>query len=134
MRVLATHNREDLAAYYGRSLDDLRALAEVVTNPNKGNFTTVQLIQAAAGCDVIVSHRGTPIGAEVFAALPELVAVFRCAVDISDIDVDAASAHGVLVGRAAKSFVPSTAELALGLLIDLSQRNCRFDDRLPLRR
>ena len=121
MRVLVTHNVEDLDAYYGRSLPALRALAEVVTNPHVHNFTTAQLIEAAAECEVIVSHRGTPFPAEVFAALPDLVAVFRCAVDISDIDVDAATAHGVLVGRAAKSFVPSTAELALGLLIDVSR-------------
>lgn len=121
MRVLVTHNVEDLEAYYGRSLPQLRSLAEVVTNPGDQNFTTSQLVEAAAGCDVIVSHRGTPFPAQVFAALPDLVAVFRCAVDISDIDVDAATAHGVLVGRAAKSFVPSTAELALGLLIDLSR-------------
>lgn len=122
MRVLVTHNREDLEAYYGRSLPELRALAEVVTNPGDDNFTTAQLIEAAAGCEAIVTHRGTPIGGEVFAALPDLVAVFRCAVDISDIDVDAATSHGVLVGRADKSFVASTAELALGLLIDLSRR------------
>ncbi|MCP4960114.1 MAG: hydroxyacid dehydrogenase [Actinomycetia bacterium] len=84
-------------------------------------FSTPELIEAAAGCEAIVTHRGTPFPAEVFDALPDLVAVFRCAVDISDIDVDAASANGVLVGRAAKSFVPSTAELALGLYLDPSR-------------
>ena len=44
-----------------------------------------------------------------------------CAVDISTIDVAAASTAGVLIGRADKSFVPSTAELALALMLDLSR-------------
>ncbi|MFV2039913.1 MAG: NAD(P)-dependent oxidoreductase, partial [Acidimicrobiales bacterium] len=70
---------------------------------------------------VIDAHRSTPGEAEVFEQLPELVAFLRCAVDISTIDVDAASAHGVLIARADKSFVASTAELALGLLIDAAR-------------
>ncbi|MEE9417727.1 MAG: hypothetical protein V3V01_20785 [Acidimicrobiales bacterium] len=87
-----------------------------------GDLTTPELIDAARGCDVIVAHRSTPGDAAVFERMPELVAFLRCAVDISTIDIDAASAHGVLVACADESFVASTAELALGLLID-SARN-----------
>jgi D-3-phosphoglycerate dehydrogenase len=46
----------------------------------------------------------------------------RCAVDTSTIDIEAASVNGVLIARADKSFVASTAELALGLLL-ASARN-----------
>jgi len=49
------------------------------------------------------------------------MAVCRCAFDISDIDFEAASSHCILVAQADKSFVASTAELALGLLLDLSR-------------
>jgi D-3-phosphoglycerate dehydrogenase len=45
----------------------------------------------------------------------------RCAVDIRNIDVDAASAAGVLVTRAGPGFVQSVAELALGFMVDLSR-------------
>ena len=76
-------------------------------------------LDLAAGCQVIVAHRSTPGSARLFAEHADVVAFLRCAVDISTIDVDAASAAGVLVARADKSFVPSTAELALGLLLDL---------------
>jgi lactate dehydrogenase-like 2-hydroxyacid dehydrogenase len=41
--------------------------------------------------------------------------------DTSTIDVDAASTHGVLIARADKSFVASTAELAVGLLLDVAR-------------
>jgi D-3-phosphoglycerate dehydrogenase len=119
--VFVTHNPEDLDAYYGRALPELRAGARVVVNPLARDLTTPELIEAAAGCDVVVAHRSTPGEAALFEGRPELLAFLRCAVDISTIDVDAASAAGVLVARADKSFVASTAELALALLLDLAR-------------
>ncbi len=121
LRVFLTHNPEDLEAYYGRALPELEDVAEVVRNPLDRDLTTAELIDAAAGCDVIVAHRATPGEAALFEARTELVAFLRTAVDISTVDVDAASANGVLVGHADKSFVPSTAELALGLMISLAR-------------
>lgn len=121
LTVFLTHNPEDLRAYYGRALPELSAIANVVTNPLDRDLTTPELIDAASGCDVIVAHRSTPGEAAVFDALPGLLAFLRCAVDISTIDVDAASSAGVLIGHADKSFVPSTAELALALMLDLAR-------------
>jgi D-3-phosphoglycerate dehydrogenase len=121
MRVFLTHNTEDLKAYYGRALPQMEAIAEVVCNPLDRDLTTPELIEAAAGADVIVAHRSTAGDADAFAELADLKAFLRCAVDISTIDVEAASAHGVLVARAAKSFVASTAELALGLMLDAAR-------------
>lgn len=119
MRVFVTHNAEDLDAYYARALAELRSIADVTVNPHDRDLPTAELIEAAAGCEVIVAHRSTPGEAAVFETLPHLVAFLRTAVDISTIDVDAASAAGVLVGRADKSFVASTAELALALILDV---------------
>jgi D-3-phosphoglycerate dehydrogenase len=121
MRVFLTHNPEDLAAYYARALPELQSIADVVVNPTDHDLSTEELIDAAAGCDVIVAHRVTPGVAAVFERLPNLVAFLRCAVDISTIDIDAASASGVLIGQADKSFVASTAELALGLYLDTAR-------------
>jgi D-3-phosphoglycerate dehydrogenase len=121
VRVFVTHNPEDLDAYYGRSLPELEAIAEVVRNPLDRDLTTDEVVAAAAGCQVIVAHRATPGNAAMFEQLTELVAFLRCAVDISTIDVAAASNHGVLIARADKSFIASTAELAVGLMIDASR-------------
>lgn len=121
MRVFLTHNPEDREAYYGRALPELDAIAEVVLNPTDHDLDTPQLIAAAADCDVIVSHRSTHGPAAVFQDSPQLLAFLRCAVDISDVDVAAANAAGVLVARADKSFVASTAELALGLMLDVAR-------------
>ena len=53
--------------------------------------------------------------------LPRLVAFVRCAIDIRNIDVAAASKAGVLVTQASAGFVTSVAELVLGFLVDLSR-------------
>jgi len=121
LRVFVTHNPEDLDAYYGRALPELRELAEVVLNPTDGDLSTDALIEAAAGCQVIVAHRATPGEGALFAATPDLVAFLRTAVDLSTVDIDAASVNGVLVARAGPAYVASTAEIALGLLIDVAR-------------
>jgi len=117
VRVLLTHDPEDLEAYYGRALPELESIADVVRNPVGRDLETSELIDAAVGCEVIVAHRSTPGERAVFAQLPDLIAFLRTAVDISTVDVEAASEHGVLVARADTSYVASTAELALGLMI-----------------
>ena len=47
MRVLVTHNVEDLDAYYARALGELRTIATVTTNPRRRDLTTDELIEAA---------------------------------------------------------------------------------------
>ena len=121
LTAFLTHNPEDLDAYYVRALPELSAIARVVFNPLDRDLETAELISAAKDCDVIIAHRSTPGEAVVFNGLPGLLAFLRCAVDISTIDVSAASAAGVLIGHADKSFVPSTAELALALMLDLAR-------------
>ena len=49
------------------------------------------------------------------------------AVDIRNIDVEAASAHGVLVTQASRSWVPAVSELAIGLMIDAARGISRAD-------
>jgi D-3-phosphoglycerate dehydrogenase len=79
------------------------------------------LIDAARDADIIVADRLTEGPGAIFPRLPKLRAFVRCAVDIRNIDVEAASAAGVLVTRAGPGFVQSVAELALGFLVDLSR-------------
>lgn len=126
MRVFVTHNPEDLDAYYRRALAELRLVpeVEVVVNPlGRELANSSELAEAAAGCQVIVAHRSTAGDTNLFSAdgTENLLAFLRCAVDTSTIDVEAASNAGVLVARAGKAFVPSTAELALGLLLAVAR-------------
>ena len=122
MKVLLTHTPEFRRQYYGeRSLKGLQALAEVRLCDDDEALDAARLIEAAKDVDIIVADRVTEGQGEIFPHLPRLRAFVRCAVDIRNIDVAAASAAGVLVTRASPGFVPAVAELALGFMVDLSR-------------
>jgi len=122
LKVLLTHTPQSRVQYYGaRSLAGLQALARVELHESNDALDAAGLIKAARDVDIIVADRLTAGPGEIFPALPNLRAFVRCAVDIRNIDVDAASAAGVLVTRAGPGFVQSVAELALGFMVDLSR-------------
>jgi len=120
--ILLTHTPDMLANYYGeRALAALRKLAPVKLNETGRVLDAQALAQAARGCEIVVSDRQTPGPAEFFPAAPDLVAFLRVAVDIRNIDVAAASAHGVLVTHATPGFVASVAEMAIGYMVDCAR-------------
>ena len=111
-----------MANYYGdRALAGLRTLGEVKLNEKEPPLEGEALIVAAEDCDLIVSYRQSPGPAAVFERLPRLIAFVRCAIDIRNIDVAAASKAGVLVTQASAGFVTSVSEMVLGFLVDLSR-------------
>ncbi|EHL99914.1 4-phosphoerythronate dehydrogenase [Acetobacteraceae bacterium AT-5844] len=122
MRVFLSHTEEVFAGYYGDgALAALLRNAEVVRNTTGRVLAGRELAEAAKGCEAIIAHRATPGTAETFAHAPDLIAFLRCAVDISTIDVEAASAQGILVTRATPGFTDSVAELGFGMMIDLAR-------------
>jgi D-3-phosphoglycerate dehydrogenase len=122
IKVLLTHTPQARRQYYGeRSLSGLQAVAQVVLHQGADALDAAGLIDAAEDVDIIVADRLTEGPGEIFAKLPKLRAFVRCAVDIRNVDVGAASAAGVLVTRAGPGFVQSVAELALGFMVDLSR-------------
>jgi len=117
-----THSPEARALYYGeRALVGLRKLGDVKLHEGAAPLEGDALIAAAADCDLIVSYRQSPGPAMVFERLPRLVAFLRCAIDIRNVDVPAASNAGVLVTQASAGFVTSVAELVFGLMVDLAR-------------
>jgi D-3-phosphoglycerate dehydrogenase len=122
LQILLTHADEARAHYYGEeALARLRELGDVRLNESSEPLAASQLIELAGGCQVIVSDRATEGPAAVFEQLPELVAFVRCAVDIRNVHVGAASANGVLVTRASPGFIDSVAELVVGFMVDLAR-------------
>jgi D-3-phosphoglycerate dehydrogenase len=122
LKVLLTHTPWFRRQYYGaRSLQGLQAVAQVVLHEADDALDAAGLVDAARDVDIIVADRLTEGRGEIFPQLPKLRVFVRCAVDIRNVDVEAASAAGVLVTRAGPGFVPSVAELALGYLVDLSR-------------
>ena len=122
VKVLLAHTPQMRRDYYGeRSLNGLRAVADVRLHDGDEALDAAALVEAAADVDIIVADRMTQGPGEIFPRLPKLRAFVRCAVDIRNIDVAAASAAGVLVTQASAGFIQSVAELALGFMVDLSR-------------
>ena len=124
--VVLTHSPRALAHYYGaRALSALEAFADVKRRHDETPWTPDALAAAAQGCDIVVSDRSAEAGAQLLRSLPQLVAFCRCAVDIRNIDVDAASAQGILVTHASAGFMTSVAEWAVGVMIDMDRHISR---------
>jgi len=122
VRVYLSHSTLAFPGYFGdRALAALHEHAEVVRNLTDRELRDTELAEAAAGCGAIIAYRGSPGTAASFAAAPDLVAFLRCAVDISTVDVAAASGHGILVTCATPGFVDAVAELGLGMMVDLAR-------------
>jgi D-3-phosphoglycerate dehydrogenase len=121
-RVFLAHTPEMFEGYYGaRALAALSEHAEVIRHPGNQVLSGAGLAEAARGCHAIVADRATPGLAETFSAMPGLLAFLRVAVDISTINVPAASAAGVLVTRATPGFVDAVVELGLCFMVDLAR-------------
>jgi len=122
MKILLTHTPFMRENYYGaRALKGLREIAEVHTHEGTDPLNPDELIITSANADIIIADRMTAVPAKVFTHLPNLKAVLRCAVDVRNIDVDAASSQGILVTHAKPGFIESVAELTIGYLVDLSR-------------
>ena len=122
LKVLLTHTPEFRRQYYGeRALSELQTLAQVKLHEADEVLNAERLVEAARDIDIIVSDRMTEGKGEIFRELSNLRAFVRCAVDIRNVDVAAASGAGVLVTHASPGFVQAVAELAVGFMIDLSR-------------
>src|ERR1044072_242670 len=122
MRIFLTHVPDMLENYYGpRALAEMRKLGEVRLNTSGKVLDAKALAEAAKGCEIVVSDRQTPGAAEFFPLAPDCCAFLRVAVDIRNIDVEAASREGVLVTRATPGFMASVSEMAIGMMIDCAR-------------
>ena len=122
MKILLTHTPQMRANYYGaEALARLREFGDVSLHEGETPLEREALIASARDADVVIADRLTAAPAIVFQRLPHLKAFMRVAVDIRNIDVDAASAAGVLVTRAKPGFVKSVTELTVGFLVDLAR-------------
>jgi D-3-phosphoglycerate dehydrogenase len=123
MRIFLTHVPDMLANYYGpRALAEMRKLGEVRLNTSGSVLDAKALADAAKGCEIIVSDRQTPGPSEFFPLAPDCCAFLRVAVDIRNIDVEAASREGILVTRATPGFMASVSEMAVGMMIDCARK------------
>jgi D-3-phosphoglycerate dehydrogenase / 2-oxoglutarate reductase len=87
----------------------------------KTGLTKDELLAIAPGYDAIVVRSATTIDADVIAAAARLKVVGRAGVGLDNVDVQAATRHGVVVLNAPQSNVISAAEHTLALLLSLAR-------------
>lgn len=76
-------------------------------------------VRDAAG---LIVRSATQVTAELLAAAPKLVVVVRAGAGVDNIDVPAATAHGVLVMNTPGANTVAAAEHTMGLLLSLARR------------
>jgi D-3-phosphoglycerate dehydrogenase len=119
--IFLTHSPDMLTNYYGeRAVAALRKLGDLRINSTGKVLDAASLVSEARGCDIVVSDRQTAGPGEALKQM-DCAAFLRCAVDIRNIDVDVASANGILVTRATPGFIASVAELGIAFMIDLAR-------------
>jgi D-3-phosphoglycerate dehydrogenase len=90
------------------------------------------LLSAIADVDAILIRSATKVDAEALDAGKKLKIVARAGVGLDNVDVKAATQHGVMVVNAPTSNITSAAELAVGLLLasarNISQAHAALKD------
>jgi D-3-phosphoglycerate dehydrogenase len=76
-----------------------------------------KLLAAVPDADALLVRSATTVDAEVINAAPKLKIIARAGVGLDNVDVDAATARGVLVVNAPTSNIHSAAEHALALML-----------------
>ncbi|WP_345570222.1 phosphoglycerate dehydrogenase [Nonomuraea rosea] len=76
-----------------------------------------KLLSAVADADALIVRSATQVDHEVIAAAPKLRVVARAGVGLDNVDVEAATASGVMVVNAPTSNIVTTAEQSVTLLL-----------------
>jgi D-3-phosphoglycerate dehydrogenase len=117
-KILLTDGLEE----NGQSI--LRKSAEVV---DRVGISAEELLQVVGGYDAIIVRGRTKVTTAVLDAGKKLKVVGRSGVGVDNIDLAAASAHGVTVVNAPLSLTIAVAELSFGLMLALVRELPRAD-------
>ena len=102
------------------AIDILDASADIrVSAP--GKLERAALLAAVVDADALIIRSGITADAELIAAAPQLKAIARAGVGVDNVDLEAATANGVVVMNTPAGNTISTAEHSIGLMLALSR-------------
>ncbi len=108
--------------------DDLpRSAVALLTAPHGWNVDATagrplpELLTAVADADALVVRSATKVTKAVIDAAPKLRVIARAGTGVDNVDLDAASARGIIVMNAPGANSISVAELAMGQLLALAR-------------
>ncbi len=88
----------------------------------KVGLTEAELAATAGAYDALIVRSGAKVTAKVLENPGQLKAIARAGVGVDNIDLDAATAKGILVMNTAEASTLSTAEHALALMMSLARK------------
>ncbi len=100
---------------------DLVTQTEGLTVSAPGKLSQEELIAQVPAANALIIRSGVKITPEVFAAAKHLKAIARAGVGVDNIDLDAATQHGVVVMNTPGGNTISTAEHTFGLMLALAR-------------
>ena len=91
-----------------------------------------ELLDAVADANALIVRSGTEVSRAVFEAAPDLVIVGRAGIGVDNIDIEAATDHGVIVANAPEGNVRAAAEhtvaMAFAVARSIPQAHTRLKD------
>jgi D-3-phosphoglycerate dehydrogenase / 2-oxoglutarate reductase len=108
----------------------VQALAEHFEVDVRTGMDKAALLEAIGAYDAVVVRSATTIDADVIAAAERLKVIARAGIGLDNVDVEAATARGVLVCNAPQSNVISAAEHTVALLLALARQIPQADRSL----
>jgi D-3-phosphoglycerate dehydrogenase / 2-oxoglutarate reductase len=121
MRVLVADQLSDAG---------VAALAAAFDVDVRIGLSKAELVEAVGDYDALVVRSATMVDADVIAAGARLKVIARAGIGLDNVDVDAATARGVLVCNAPQSNVVSAAEHTVALLLALARMIPQADHSL----
>lgn len=116
LRVLVTR------AVFPDVIDRLEQHFEVEANQEDRIFSTDELVQKMRDKDGVFTTPSERISAQTIAACPTLRAICNMAVGFNNIDLDAATAAGIMVTNTPEVLNETTADFAWALLLATARR------------
>ncbi len=107
---------------YPEAVEFLKARFEVDYEGTNAGLTTDQLVERSRGCTAVVSQLTDKLGADVIARLDGVKIIANVAVGFDNIDVPAATAHGIAVTNTPGVLTETTADFAFTLLMATARR------------
>jgi glyoxylate reductase len=111
----------------GGALDRLAAEHEVEVWPERLPPSREELLGRAPELEGLLALLTDRVDAELIDAAPRLRAISNYAVGVDNIDIEAATAHGIPVGNTPDVLTDSTADLAVALMLGIGRRLAQGD-------
>ncbi|WP_291862570.1 NAD(P)-dependent oxidoreductase [Marinilabilia sp.] len=95
--------------------------------PDADSFGQEELLENLRDAEVVVTVFGKPFNTEMIKAAPKLKLIANYGAGVDNIDIPTATGSGIVVTNTPDAVTEPTAELAMGLILDLARRISELD-------